>query len=143
MLPTIHDVMYLIQLPYNNYCVAFHSVFIRQQMRNIRNHVFCVNNISILSFDQHAGEHYYPGLWERATEDPSNSIAKQGLSSAIQQLLENSETAVIIDFYPAMYYQAVKSRYCNWGFLNDRFYPTYLSFPLPKGSPFVSVFSSV
>ena len=76
-------------------------------------------------------------------EEPSNSLAKQGLSSAIQQLLENDEASVIIGLYPVMYHMAVKSGYCNWGFLTDHFHHAYMSFPFPHGSPFVSVFSKV
>ena len=98
------------------------------------------------NFNQCAGEEHtcsYPGLWERLMDEPSNSLAKQGLSSAIQQLLENDEASVIISSYRVMYQMAVESRHCNWGFLTDRFYHAYMSFPFPQGSPFVSVFSKV
>ena len=76
-------------------------------------------------------------------KDPSNSISKQGLSSAVQQLLENNEAAVIIDSYKPMYQLAVRSGYCNWGFMDDRFFHSYWAFPLPKGSPFLSIISDV
>ena len=76
-------------------------------------------------------------------EDPGNSISQQGVRSAVQQLLANDEASVIIGSYNSMYQNAVRSGYCNWGFLNDRFYYNYVTFPLPKGSPFVSTFSKV
>ena len=97
----------------------------------------------ILCFFPVKEENYYPGLWDRVMEDSSNSITTQGLRSAVKQLLENDEAFVIIDWYPVMYQLAVRSGYCNWGFLNDRFYHSYASFPFPQGSPFVSVFSKV
>ena len=86
---------------------------------------------------------YYPGLWERVIEETSNSISEQGLRSAVQQLLMYDEANVIVDAHETMYQMAVRSGYCNWGFLNDRFYHNYWSFPMPKGSPFVSTFSRV
>ena len=97
----------------------------------------------VLHLDCDQEETYYPGLWERAIEDPSNSISEQGLHSAVQQLLANDEASVVIHSYEPMYQLAVRSGYCNWGFLNDRFYHNYWSFPMPKGSPFVSTFNRV
>ena len=134
----------LIHLLHSTHNVAFQCVLIHICVRTIRNMYFVVNNVSVLiCFLSVCREHYYPGLWERVIEEPSNSITKQGLRLAIQQMLENNESAVIIDLYKSINYMAVKSRYCNWGFMDDRFYHSFMSFPLPKGSPFVSVFSNV
>ena len=76
-------------------------------------------------------------------EDPSNSISTQGISSAVTQMLTNNEATVIIDSYSILNRLAVQSGCCNWAFLKDRFHHNYWSFPLPKGSPFVPVFSNV
>ena len=89
------------------------------------------------------GDCYYPGLWKRVMEHPENSFSEEGLTSAIFRLLESNANAVIVDASSPMYELAVSTGYCNWGFLEDRFFRNNWAFPLQKGSPFVSTFNYV
>ena len=89
------------------------------------------------------GDYYYPGLWERIMEHPGNLFSKEGLASAILKLLENNEGTVIVGPSSPMHELAISTGYCNWGFLEDRFFRSNWAFPLPKGSPFLQVFNNM
>ena len=88
-------------------------------------------------------EYYYPGLWERVTEDPENPVSKVGLSSAIVTLLKDNEDDMIVADYNPMYELAVSSGCCSWGFLQDQLFRNNWAFPLPEGSPFLPVFNNM
>ena len=89
------------------------------------------------------GDYYYPGLWGRVMEHPENSFSEEGLTPAIHKLLESNADAVIVGPSSPMHELAVSTGYCNWGFLEDRFFRNNWAFPLPKGSPFLSTFNNM
>ena len=88
-------------------------------------------------------EYYYPGLWERVMENNENPYTEEGVQASVYQLLKANEDAVLVGPYHTMYYIAVSSGYCNWGFFKDRIFHENSVYAISKGSPFLPVFSEM